>query len=64
MKYKELEDAEELVTEEWLERRLKSFKTELNTERLQQQCKLINIAGLIGFGLIWGFVIAEFLLRK
>jgi hypothetical protein len=68
MKFSELEDASKLATREWVEQELNRLKAGLNLDRLQRQSKLMNYAGLIGFGLIWGFILAEFagflLLRK
>jgi hypothetical protein len=65
MKYRELEDGEKLATRDWVEDKLSDLKVRLRTEELERQGKLLNVAGLIGFGLVWGFVIAEFLfLRK
>ena len=65
MKYSELEDASKLATQEWVEHKLESMKIQIKHDRLERQSKLLNCAGMIGFGLIWGFVIAELLfLRK
>ena len=61
MKFSELEDSSKLATQEWVEYQLKDLKSQLRLENLQRQSKLLNCAGLIGFGLIWGFVIAKFL---
>jgi hypothetical protein len=48
-----------------VEDRLTDFKIRLKTDQLERQSKLMNCAGLIAFGLIWGFLIAELLfLRK
>jgi hypothetical protein len=61
VKFSELEDSSKLATQEWVEYQLKDLKSQLRLENLQRQSKLLNCAGLIGFGLIWGFVIAKFL---
>jgi hypothetical protein len=65
MKSSELEDSSKLATREWVEDKLADLKVDLKTDRLERQSKLMNCAGLIGFGLIWGFLLAEiFFLRK
>jgi hypothetical protein len=62
MKYSELEDVPELVTREWVESRLRGFQIDLRTKELERQGKLLNCAGLIALGLIWGFMIAMVIL--
>ena len=48
-----------------MEYKLKDLKICQRTEQLERQSKLMNIAGLIAFGMVWGFLIAELLfLRK
>jgi hypothetical protein len=65
VKFSELEDSSKLATRDWVEHELADLKIQLKTDRLERQSKLMNCAGLIGFGLIWGFLIAELLfLRK
>jgi hypothetical protein len=65
MKSSELEDSSQLATREWVESCIKldlhKFKSELNMERMERQSKLMNCAGLISFGFVWGFLIAELL---
>ena len=65
MKYSELEDSSELATQEWVEYKLKDLKIQQRTEQLKRQGQWMSYAGLIAFGMIWGFLIAEILfLRK
>jgi hypothetical protein len=65
MKYNELDDFMKLATKEWVEgelrRELASFKLDLRMARVDRMDKLFRWAGLVAFGFIWGFVIAEFL---
>lgn len=64
MRYSELEDSSKLATREWVEEKFQDLKFQLRTDRLDQQSKLMNCAGLIIFGAVWGFFLAEMLLLR
>jgi hypothetical protein len=61
-----------VATRDWVEAKLQRARIDQERARIDQerarldrQSKLLNCAGLLAFGVVWGFVMAEFLfLRK